>query len=159
MPMRVRIAGEVMTLSTGRVRIAGEIMNLKAGRVRIEDGVYPFYTSDGGGGGTFTVSATPASIFGARASSSSVVVTCEAVTATPSFGTPPYTYAWTNEGADGGSWSGSNLGTPSPTIRCGVNAYETWNATWRCTVTDSTSATAFVDVSAQASNFGDLRGF
>lgn len=74
------------------------------------------------------------------------------VTALPSGGTGPYTYAWTRQ-------SGYNTHTPS----AATSATTHWTlshstladpgylaaAVWRCTVTDSLLATAFVDINVQ----------
>lgn len=68
------------------------------------------------------------------------------VTVTPAGGTGPYTYSWSHVSGDSAVQVLSpSAATTAFVANCGKN--QTKAAVKRCTVTDSLSATAFVDVS------------
>ena len=68
------------------------------------------------------------------------------LTATPSGGTTPYTYAWTKVSGSG-SITGSTT-TSSTTVSMLSNS----SGTYRCTVTDNVSDTAFDDALVETAN-------
>ena len=105
----------------------------------------------GGGGGALSATASPGSAHGyeARIGSAPAVltVTTNSVTVTASFGTAPYTYAWTHESGDSAVQVNSPVSATTVfSGNIGKNQYKL--ATKRCTVTDSLGATAFVIVPA-----------
>lgn len=101
----------------------------------------------GGGGGALSVTADKSSVDGVSndGADECPTYTSEAVTVTASGGTGPYTYSWVRlSGA-------SSVYATTPTAA--VTAFEASicfgarGAVFRCTVTDSLSATASVDIS------------
>lgn len=97
-----------------------------------------------------TLAASPAGAFGTAASDVSVNVTTNSVTAIPTGGTGPFTYAWTVV---------SYTAATSPVITSATNASTTFrqdsmapdttaSAVFRCTVTDAFGLQATVDVPA-----------
>ncbi|MBK7251958.1 MAG: hypothetical protein IPI06_14110 [Gammaproteobacteria bacterium] len=96
-------------------------------------------------GSSLSGSASPGSIDHTFSGSSSA--TSGSVTVTPSGGTPGYTYAWTrvSGSADVSAVSSSAATTAFSVVSMSDGA--TKSATFRCTVTDSASATYTVDVS------------
>lgn len=103
----------------------------------------------GGGGGSLTVNKSGDAdgnlLVPHAGSKATELVTSNSVTITPSGGTGPYTYAWNYVS-----------GSTSPAVSSSTAAVVTFSATlfrntsassvWRCTATDSLSATGFVDV-------------
>lgn len=109
--------------------------------------------------GSATLTAEAAPTFISAISSGTGTATTDATTVTPSGGTAPYTYAWTEV-------SHSSV-SAAPTIDSPTAATTTFTqtslgygeseiATFRCTVTDSLSATTTVDVNA---TFVDVGSF
>lgn len=97
-----------------------------------------------------TLSASPSSASGIAASNTPINVTTNSVTAVPTGGTGPFTYAWTVVSFTAGA---------SPVITSSTNAATTFrqntmtpdttaSAVFRCTVTDAFGLTATVDVPA-----------
>jgi hypothetical protein len=110
----------------------------------------------GGGGGSFSATASPGSAVGSVTDSFLItVVTSNAVAVTPAGGTAPYTYAWTKVSGDSApvpsSYTNSNV-----TFSASVGRDQERTATWRCTVTDSLSATTTVDVGVTLIHNSDL---
>lgn len=103
----------------------------------------------GGGGGVLTITAdvNPATtdfIF----DDGSYATFCESnlVTTTTTGGTGPYTYSWTR--LSGSSAVACDSPTSSSTkFSCTIYRGSTRSAVYRCTVTDSAAATAYVDIS------------
>ena len=104
------------------------------------------------GGGEMMLTATPDSVF-AFTSGGDPAVT-NTTTITVDGGTAPYTYAWTVQ-------SYSSLVSPTvdnPTsattsfTQTGIGASDYQYATFRCTVTDTTSSTATIDVTGTFSS-------
>ena len=86
---------------------------------------------------SMTATASPTSLYKTTTGSSA---TTNSVTVTPSGGTSPYTYAWT-------LLSGDTLTVTSPSAatttfsKTGMGTGDSFSATYRCTVTDSTGGT------------------
>lgn len=101
-----------------------------------------------------TASAFPIAIDGTAASSSSVPVTTNAVTITPSGGTAPYTYAHSVLAyAGGGAIGFSNISSANTTVTLvNVAPSDSEIATLRCTVTDAFGQTATADYDATFTN-------
>lgn len=100
----------------------------------------------GGGGGSFSVTASPGSASGAVTDNNLFVnVVSNGVTVTPTGGTGPYTYLWTKVSGDS-AVTVSNSTAASVTFSATVPRDQERNAVYRCTVTDSLAASAFVDV-------------
>ncbi len=101
--------------------------------------------TSGGGGTSLAVTADPTSVFEEVSSASGVA--SASIVATPTGGSGSYTYLWTI--ISGGT--GLTLtGTTSDTVGFNYSGLDTLgseiSATVRCTVTDTFSATAFVNV-------------
>ena len=116
-----------------------------------------FVVFDSAAGGGLTVTASPPNAVGADGSAADIIVDTNDVTVTASEGTEPYSYAWTQTVGDSEDWS---IETPlAPATRfsgLGVPGGSTFEATFRCTVTDARGRTGTVDVTARAINYGDL---
>ena len=114
----------------------------------------------GGGGGGGTVPVDIANPMGARAVGGPVTVNTEIVTASPTFGSAPYSYSWAQTGVvDPAFTPTAPTSQGSAFRRTGVDAGETFNADFVCTVTDALGATAQTDtVAATVTNLGDLGG-
>ncbi len=119
-----------------------------------------FTGGGGGGGGAFDVPLDSYSSFGGGANSALVAVNTSAVTAMPSGGTGPYTYAWALTDANEG-WSALSPSSAMTQFRrTAVEAGTTETATFECTVTDALGAVAVSDpCEASATNYGDIGGF
>jgi SprB repeat len=102
--------------------------------------------------GTLTVDVSPVSAVGAVAIDETVFVTTNAITATASGGTAPYTYAWTRVSGDSGfnALSGSSA---TSRFRATVAPGDALDAVFRVTATDARGRTGTADVPASASNF------
>jgi len=100
----------------------------------------------GGGGGTLTVSASPGLAHGQVTNNNLFAnVTSNVVVVTPAGGTAPYSHAWTKITGDS-SPTPSNPTGASTSWSATVPKWDSKEATWRDTVTDSLGATATVDV-------------
>lgn len=95
----------------------------------------------GGGGGTITVTLDKGHV---EAVSSNAVILTEPVTATPSGGRAPYTYAWSIVSHD----TNATYSIISPTLAttqvkaAGIPEEDSGTATFHCVVTDSLGTTA-----------------
>lgn len=92
----------------------------------------------GGGGGTLVVNTAPSS---AGRISSSQVITSVTITATPSGGTAPYTYAWSFFGDPGVCHINSPTTASTTVTAAPVDPGFTEGCQIRCTATDSLGAT------------------
>lgn len=117
------------------------------------DGVLVKIWGEEGAGGTLTVSASPANVYGGKSSKFAVDVDTPPVTATPAGGVPPYTYAWTLSVGTG--WTILDDDAATTAFRASsVAAAATKTATFEIEVTDSLGATATDTVEATAENYG-----
>ncbi len=114
----------------------------------------------GGGGGAFDVPVDSYSAMGGAASAFAVAISTSAVTAAPSGGTAPYTYAWAITAPDA-NWSAlSPTSATTQFRRTGVAPGDSETANFECTVTDALGAVAVSDpVQATVTNYGDPGGF
>lgn len=101
---------------------------------------------------------SPTGLFGLANSSGAVTVTTSgSATATPTGGTGPYTYAWTNISDTHASGTVSATASTSATSSfrmTNVGAFETYDAVVRCTVTDAIGQTAYDDLNITFINDG-----
>ena len=97
-------------------------------------------------GGALVATANKTAVTGNR--SGAGTATTGTVTVTPSGGTGPYTYAWTNVSGDTFTPTIPTGATTAFSITVAVDDVKT--AQYRCTVTDSLAATYAVDVSVTA---------
>lgn len=137
------------TITAMEVRDGGATLRtIVEGRVRDANAVSRLFF-DPSGAASFTVSPAPAFVVGTTLGTGTA--TTNSTTVTPTGGTGPYTYAWTVI-----SYS---HGTTSPTVTSPTAATTTFTQTniaigadyvavFRCTVTDSLTATASCDVDA-----------
>lgn len=98
-----------------------------------------------------SATATPAPVFGSTLGTG--VATTDPTTATPTGGTPPYSYAWQLVSYDAGvppTADSSNSATTTFT-QTGIVVGDGLSATFRCLVTDSTPGTP---LSAYTNNVG-----
>lgn len=109
----------------------------------------------GGGGGAFTVNATPGNVYGGRAFSGPVTVTTEAATAVPS-GTPSGdTYLWSVVSAPTGTWTIISPTSATTQFSCSdVDEFDSFTATFKCTVTRGGDSVASNNVEATVTNVG-----
>ena len=117
------------------------------------------YTAGGGGGGgnTLAVQVNPSSAGGTTQNANEQTVTTNSVTATASGGSAPYSWAITKVIGDTISPTNPNPAngtTASTAFSSSVAPFESKSATYRFTVTDSTSATASVSLSVSVVNDG-----
>lgn len=110
----------------------------------------------GGGGASYSVTAAPASAYGARVVNGLTTVQTEVVTATPVGGVSPYSYLWSVVSAPSGDWTITTPTVQTTRFACAeVDGGESYTATFKCTVTDGTgSVVASNNVEAAVSNFG-----
>ena len=95
----------------------------------------------GGGGGTVSVSISPSPFSGTGS-------TTPSLTATPSGGLAPYTYAWTVVSSTAPmTVTHPSLATTTAYSTTTLNPGDSINATLRCTVTDSLGTVGQADVS------------
>lgn len=124
--------------------------------------VSPF-SFTGGGGGSGSSSDVPVDIYnpiGAAASSLARTVNTEAVTASPAFGTGPYTYLWTQTGTPDAVFTPAAPTSATTAFkRTGVADGDTYTADFIVTVTDALGAVGVSStVSATVYNIGDISG-
>lgn len=101
----------------------------------------------GGGGGSLSATASPGSASGSVTDSNLFVnVVSNGVTVTPTGGTGPYTYLWMKLSGDS-AVTVSNSTAASVTFSATVPRDQERSAVYRCIVTDSLAASAFVNVS------------
>lgn len=152
--IRVRTSTGTKAIKAIKVRRSGGVTkNVFAGSVRNATALKRFFTQSG----TITVTADPAALSAYAASFTPVTITTGFTTASPSGGSTPYTYAWTFVSSDGGTWTITNPTAASTKFSCAaVGANVGFNATFRCTVTDSVGGTGTVDVTAYVYNYGSL---
>ena len=98
-----------------------------------------------------TASASPGLVAGSTTSGSTVVVTSNSTTCTPSGGAPGYTYSWAQVGGD--TMTIDSPTASSTTFSKSVGNGATFVGYFVCTVTDSLGATAATNtVECQLSN-------
>lgn len=137
--MRAREGGTWRTLRRGRTRTGGQWRNLTRA-VAYQGGAWRnaanFVEPP-----TLAITGTP---FGIINGSGTVVTGI--VTATPSGGLGPYTYAWTRTG--GAAASIASPASASTTFNLFLNAPDSQSATFQCVVTDALGSTASASVTA-----------
>ena len=150
MTMAVKTATGTKMVSVFKVRDTTGLKTVQKAFIRTASGLQQFY-----GNLTVGLSATFAQGSTNRSTTSSAAT--RIVTATPAGGVAPYAYAWTR--TDGGSHAWT-IGAPSSastafSTTVAPNAEQT--ATFICTVTDATGATA-VSAAVTADVFNDGGG-
>lgn len=103
--------------------------------------------------GALTLQADPPTAVGAEGSNASSSVETNTVTITPSGGTPPYTYSWTQNGSDPDWVIRSPLSRTTRFERLSVVPGAVESATFTCTVTDDRGRTGQAFVAARVYNF------
>lgn len=141
MTFRIQDAGTLRTITKGTVRVAGINRPLKTIKVQ-----------DGGSLRLVATFADPLSVTagGGLATGASSSLTTNSVTATPSGGFAPYTYAWTliTNGGRNASTAGSPTSATTTFTKTGLINGDSIDDTWRVTVTDSIGQTATADTTA-----------
>ena len=132
MTVQVRAGGAFKTITRAKVRVNGAWRNIVSAKCLI-GGEWKTVGNFTSGGGTITLVLNPTTISAARRLST---VTSTNVTATPSGGQGPYTYAWTKVSGD--DISATNPNTAITAFRATtMTVDETRTAVFRCTCTDS----------------------
>lgn len=101
----------------------------------------------------FAAAITPSPVDGFLAGTATASVTTSAVTATPTGGTSPYTYAWAQTGSSPYAWTINSPAIASTSFTAAaveVGAYAT--NLFQVTITDANGATATANVSASVRN-------
>lgn len=157
---RIRIRDDSGTLRTIdgsgssriRMRDAGGTLRTIT-RVRMRDASNTLrIVYDSTGASTFSASASPETVYGFGVGTATSATT----TVTPSGGTAPYTYAWSNLTYDASVAPTASAPTAASTafVQTTMDPGAIYTSAWRCTVTDSSvpALTATADVEA---NFAD----
>jgi hypothetical protein len=153
--VKIRDASNALrTVKTIHVRDASNVSRVvKQIHVRDASNVSRLMAGTGSAGTTMTVIADPNTVYGATGSHAPQRVYTNGTTATPTGGTPPYSYAWTaDSGWDATAATAATTAFLSPSVGPGDggvfgNAF--------CTVTDSNGqVVASNDVSLNADNYG-----
>jgi hypothetical protein len=140
--VKARIGGAWRDLTGGRVFLGGAWRTLKSGKAYI-GGAWRDTANFTPGQGTITLTLSTSSISATRRLSS---VNSGQVTATPSGGQVPYTYAWVKQSGDDIS-AANSVSAITSFQATGMAIDETRNAVFRCTCTDSLGSSATADVS------------
>lgn len=96
-----------------------------------------------------SISISPSSLYNSRSGSGSL--TSSTATGTASGGTGPYTYAWTY--VSGNSYTINSPSSASTTFTTSLTAGQLKSGVYRCTVTDSLSATASATITVEMESF------
>jgi hypothetical protein len=152
--IRVRTSTGTKAIKAVKVRRSGGVTkDVFAGSVRNASALKRFFSQSG----TISITADPASTYGAIAIGFTATISTNTTTVTPTGGANPYTYAWTLITSDGGTWSIQNPTSATTKFTCaGVVPNSDQTATFRCTVTDNVGGTGTVDVEAFVANYGSL---
>lgn len=100
---------------------------------------------------TLSIVASPSSLTKSASTSS---ITTDSSTATAYGGTSPYTYAWTRQSGSTAISADSASSATTTFTGTSLASGSTYDAVFRCTVTDDASATAYADVSVSISRVG-----
>lgn len=144
MTFKVQDAGTLRTITRAIFRQAGIDRQLKFARVY-----------DGGTLRTVAVFAEPLTVaispLGVTVVGNSSTLTTGTVTASPTGGFAPYTYAWTRLTNGGGNPSTASAPAAATTsfTKTGLAPEQDATDDWRVTVTDSAGTTATADTTAQ----------
>ncbi len=144
--MRAFVNGAFEDIESGRVRVGNAWKNLASVRVYA-----------GGAwreGKTFvppmSLAIAPDDAFGSVSTPVSTTATTNSVTATPTGGLAPYTYAWVRLTGTGSANSATSAAT---TFSASVGPGDSLSGDFQCTVTDSAGGTATAAVTAIFVNF------
>jgi hypothetical protein len=147
MPIQVRFGGAWRAITGAQVYAGGAWRQLVAAQV-YSGGAWRQVANftppggGGGGGGSLAVTTSSNAISGLGAPSSTTVTT-NSVTATPSGGLAPYTYAWSFVSTDGQSYTINSNAVATTTVTGSGLPLDTANTcTIHCVVTDSLGTTA-----------------
>lgn len=106
-----------------------------------------------GGGSSIAVTLNPTSVSGFGNSGASANVTTGNVTATPSGGVAPYTFAWAQKGGSGNTWTIGSAAAATTSFTCqALAAGATDETLFEVTVTDSLGSKGKATVDAFANN-------
>lgn len=147
----VRTAAGLGEITAIHVRDTGNVLRTIArGKVRDEASVLRNFF------GAFSAIAGPETAQRFGNSSGAIDVTVSVFSAEPSGGVAPYTYAWAQTTAGINTWAITAAASQQTGFTCqGLGQFDSDEAGFTCTVTDSTGATAVTnEVTARATNLG-----
>jgi hypothetical protein len=91
---------------------------------------------------TLSVTCDKSAVYGERIGSGTGSATTDTVTAAPTGGTPGYTYLWERVSGDSGTSAIPSTVAAAQFLRIGA-AFNLYQSSWRCRVTDSLGAIAY----------------
>lgn len=144
-----RDATTLRTVKNVKARDAGGVLRqCQFAKVRASDGALRTVWA------YLTASASVSSVEGYGNSITSIGITTASVTATPTGGTAPYTYAWTRTDGGADAWTITTPTAATTSFRAtAVLPSDNQTATFICTVTDANGRTAATSaVSASSTN-------
>lgn len=153
MAVKIRAAGAVKTITAARVKQSGVERPLRAIKVWDDGALRTVATF----APDLSLAISPPGVTGNAASNFPATVTTTLVTAIPTGGQSPFTYAWTFVSKSGGNTpTATSPSFASTTFKqTSVGAFDSNTAVFRCTVTDHFGTTATADVNLTFFNLGD----
>jgi hypothetical protein len=142
--MKLRLGGAWKDITGAKIFSGGAWRTLTAIKI-YEGGAWRDVANFTGGGGSITLAISPSPV---TKTGRTATITTGNVTATPTGGLAPYTYAWVKQSGDD-----INITAPSSAVTAfradGMSVDEVRTAVFRCTCTDALSTTDSEDVTVQ----------
>lgn len=148
MSAQVFIGGSWRNITGGKIFLGGSWRNITRGKI-YKGGAWldgPAFTS------TLAVVDMPSIVNVSGSSASPITLDSGVITATPSGGVPPYSYAWSIINDLGPAMTLSSTATASTSAHAVLSAGDFAQSALRVTVTDSIGSTATADATVTLSN-------